>query len=614
MLGIIEIVPQRHGRVRDNLPRRTARPRRVSALRERVEMTTKDGGQEPPQRTMQSHVSWLDDVATGAANIFEVERAIEAALTTPTDSGPSIFVRHAAIAVAYRQDFSDGRHSFVPLMVSPETASSTEDGEPAERMRQPDNVLATWSEIVEATSHPFWTSRLRHLLSCCETEARKRVELARRAVPAYVALARLWRGTLDGCDALGAAMCIVRQFGLNALKNQVLEEAEASCRAIVDSVRPVPLGVVASLLRILAAESSYPKTVADIVLVVVNADRRPQLCDQFFGIWLSVCVDDAERRAVSERRVALWLDAAEAETGVRRAVFLQAAIECAGDAGLKELRDEATRRIQAMCLADFEMMGIRYGMVLRNEEVSEVIAPIINAPDLRSALGKLACFGPPSGIAAVNHAGAGEARLGNLFPTVRIGGDGLPRWEASSELDRVEYSQTEHVLLAIKLNVHFVAEALLRIAEKFGLPTVPELAAILEGPTTPPDLALAIAKSFGRFWAGDYEGAEFTVVPRIEAQVRRLLLAADVAIYRLQREQTPGQYPGLGWMLTRLQDHGLDQDWYRYLHTVLTNPVGMNHRNELSHGLVVDTSMLRAAMALQCALHLSILRGSPEVA
>jgi hypothetical protein len=144
------------------------------------------------------------------------------------------------------------------------------------------------------------------------------------------------------------------------------------------------------------------------------------------------------------------------------------------------------------------------------------------------------------------------------------------------------------------------------LPEHHGLPSLDELSAfIATSDIVDRPLAAALARSLHRWWAGDYEGAAFTAIPRIEALARELLLAADAAVYRLQRQQTPGQYAGLGYLLDMLRTGGLDESWYRYFRTVLFSPAGWNIRNELSHGFLDNVDFVVAALILQLALHLA---------
>lgn len=151
-----------------------------------------------------------------------------------------------------------------------------------------------------------------------------------------------------------------------------------------------------------------------------------------------------------------------------------------------------------------------------------------------------------------------------------------------------------------------IAEALERIRERHGIPTVADLAAhFLRNPIVPVHLAAALARSLQRYWAGDTEGAALTVLPQIEALARNLLLVENVGIYRRQRGQTPGQYPGLGFLLDAIaQDR--NASWHRFLRTFLASPSGINLRNEVLHGLA-QVGLVNAALLLQAAGYLAVL-------
>ena len=92
---------------------------------------------------------------------------------------------------------------------------------------------------------------------------------------------------------------------------------------------------------------------------------------------------------------------------------------------------------------------------------------------------------------------------------------------------------------------------------------------------------------------------------KIEALTRNLLIQADVGIYRLQRQQSPGQYPGLRFLLDELLKRGLDASWHRFMLVLCAHVVGFNFRNELSHGFILSVDDGLAALLLQAAAYLA---------
>jgi hypothetical protein len=110
------------------------------------------------------------------------------------------------------------------------------------------------------------------------------------------------------------------------------------------------------------------------------------------------------------------------------------------------------------------------------------------------------------------------------------------------------------------------------------------------------------------YWAGDFEGAVHTAVPRIEAAARALALELDQAAYQVARANEPGKDVGLGVLLSILEKVGLDPAWERFLRTFLTGPLGMNVRNDVAHGFVLrPPARETAALALRALAVLTLL-------
>ncbi len=168
---------------------------------------------------------------------------------------------------------------------------------------------------------------------------------------------------------------------------------------------------------------------------------------------------------------------------------------------------------------------------------------------------------------------------------------------------------------SIALHGGILADALDRVVAS-GRPGEDELALFLcHGGDGDLPLAAALARALGRYWNGDWEGCVHTAVPRIEAAARGLVLRLDLTAYRVARASEPGKYVGLGVLLSILARAGLDPAWERFLRTFLTGPLGMNVRNDVAHGFVVDPpSRETAALAVRAlALLVRLLTPEPEL-
>lgn len=512
-------------------------------------------------------------------------------------------------AMHYMIATDDGRVTFTPRYVF-----ATGGTDPVVVTSQPATVLSSWREGFAQLNLPMWRARLGHLLLEAGDvpsgrELRRHVE---DVVEAYLRTAGEVNEGLDKVEAIRAAAGLARGYGLKERRHQALSEMRDVGLQEAQAQEPVP-GVLLRCTAFLVAQGDVPVDVTSAVLDKAREIWQHDIhyLDEVIEQQIKLHKKDATRRAeLAAERVNSWLSAAAATEGLRRSFFLQNAIKLAGDSGDADLRALATARLQKMQAEDLQMRGISTTVLMREDQVAKHVRPVFETTDWRESLDRLARFGPPTGRAAA-HQAAARARLRTsvsmIFPAVLIGGDGLPRWTANTDEERLEYEAARNATFQLQFDGQQIAEALLRIPRRHGVPTEVELALHLsEGPALDLPAAAQLGRSLLRFWTGDYEGALFTAAPQVEKLAREILLNLDQAVYRLQRDRTPGQYMGLGALLSLLHDQSvLDDDWHSYLNLVLSAPVGWNLRNELAHGFLDGGGLVHAALVLHCCLHLA---------
>jgi hypothetical protein len=239
--------------------------------------------------------------------------------------------------------------------------------------------------------------------------------------------------------------------------------------------------------------------------------------------------------------------------------------------GLRSLVDEATTKLQAVNPEDLGLKPHGIPFTLPEEEAEKYFAAFAGVPSWEAALSLLL--------------------------------DGLPRFTASSDEERAEWLLAEHEVLRLRMQSGLTAEVLRRVWSRWGPLSQDALTAYLSQQAhVDPVLAASLARGFLRHFTGDFEGAMYTVTPKIEALARSIALACGRPLYRTQRAKTPGQYPGLGALLPDLRKAGLDESWYRFLHTYLASVAGTNMRNELLHGFIGEISEPASALILVSAL------------
>lgn len=554
----------------------------------------------------------IDRIDAAAAECtFVHEMSTRLALTEDEKSGP---LGKLGIAFEYgeaHENAAVGSH-FIPMLVTAEWCYPT----PLDQVD--DAYTALWIEAADRAQSPLARARLNDI--CWDGGfGPDRGERGRRAVDAYLehaeALAPYDDQQSDSLvpmarfDALKRAARIAGQLSDAARLARTCEAATAATRESVESSNYEP-GVALGLIEVLI-QARYDDAVIDELL---TAARERYASDRF--IFADVLQLELKRATTPEQEIALQrelvlngLAQADETEGLVRMHHLEHAVTMARDFGQADLANELTAKLQALGDEDLGFATQSVTTEIPRESVEEYLAQFTDAADWREALLRLV-YSPPSGNVTENREHeielARSAPLTRLFTRVLVGGDGLPRFTASSEDERREAALVSSEMLRANISALLLAQALTRIWEKWGPITGDDLTAFLgEQHHVKESTARGLARDFGRYFAGDFEGCAFCITPRLESLVRALVLAIPLPVYRTQRAATPGQYPGLGRLIPELQQAGLDESWSRFLQGFLANPMGANFRNELLHGFEDDPSAASATLLLVSALFLT---------
>lgn len=554
-------------------------------------------------------VDRLDAAAAGCSFVHEVHTRL--ALTEDEKAGSLGRLGMAFEFAEAHERTAVGSH-FIPMIVT------TDWCYPPLLDHVDAEYTSLWLEAADRAQSALARARLNDI--CWERGlGSDRGERGRRAADAY----------LEHADALNPyddhpADSLVTMARLEALKraariaSQLSDQArlarisEAATGAVSESLASsnyepgVALGLIETLI-----EAHYDDAAIDGLL---TAARERYANDRF--IVADVLQLELTRASTPGREVALQRELilnahaqADETEGLVRMHHLEHAVTMARDFGQPDLIKELTARLQALGDEDLGFVTQSVTTQIPREAVEEYLSRFTDAMDWREAFLRL-IHSPPSGDVAENREHESElarsAPLTRLFPRVLVGGDGLPRFTASSEDERREAALVNSEMLRASISALLLAQALERIWEKWGPITEDDLATFLgEHEHVKDSTARGLARDFGRYFADDFEGCAFCVAPRLESLVRALVLAIPLPVYRTQRAATPGQYPGLGRLIPELQQAGLDESWSRFLQGFLAKPMGSNYRNELLHGFEDDPSAAAATLLLVSALFLT---------
>ncbi|MGW0564149.1 DUF4209 domain-containing protein [Streptomyces sp. NPDC003016] len=564
---------------------------------------------------------WIDSAALAETSL-QAHREFNEKIPISEHEGPvesivdsSATRRAAAWAFAYHVQVveNDGkwRVQIVPYFQGPDSHSI-----PPQVSDVSDFGVEIWTALSVKTGSHFGKARLHHLLF--DRKVGQVRDHAILAAQSYLKLAGTWEKELDKGECLNIALRLARAVGKHDLADNVVSEMLTLATNVIagDANKP---GAATQILGPLISERVPPKALQGLLDAAIDRYDSPFIKAQFFSLKLRLHKGDAARSAIYSDLVQMWLDAAATATGLVRAGHLKTALQHAQASAVPHLIDRAASSLQALRNEDLGLTSFSASSAVSREEFESYLKPVIDCTDWQQALLHFAfTYGPATGSVENTRRNAAEyakhSVIADLATMELIGSDGLPRFSPQSDAEIEEVRLTRQESFTLQHMAPLLAIALHRIAETHGVPTEEDLASFFaQGELTDPELASSIARCFIRYWSGDPEGATFTIAPKVETLARNLVLALDAGVYKLQRNEKPGQYPGLGYLLGVLRKKDMDESWYRSILTICGNPAGgWNLRNEIAHGFIPAAGSPAAALLFQCVIYLWSLGAKPQ--
>ncbi len=272
--------------------------------------------------------------------------------------------------------------------------------------------------------------------------------------------------------------------------------------------------------------------------------------------------------------------------------------------------------MQSFDLADFDLKPLTVEVEVPREEADSHLRSYANSGSWEVALGRFGSEGPPSGDADDNVRLTKELAerhpLGRIFPTQILGPHGSVVAQAAGEDAHDRLDRAEHEAMRIRIWAPLGVEVLDTIKATFELPDRAGLTDFFATELIDREVAARIADGVARFLEGDDDGALHVLVPQLEAAIRGAAARAGVVVIKTPSGPAPGGVRGLRAILADLTGR-LDESWRRYLANALADPLGVNLRNQVSHGLHGPTTRNDVAIAIQIACHLRLWRRGEDL-
>jgi len=472
--------------------------------------------------------------------------------------------------------------------------------------------IEAWQAALATIDHPAVQARLGDLL--WERRAKPNPHLAAAvAVDGLLNLAanERWR-SMERVHFLSRALELATQMRDTARVSETIERLLAFAEgdlAGADGGPGLSLGALRPLVALPSGQRPddldamlqrvSEKYGADPYIVTAVADLRSPLMDA-----------DA-RQELRRAQVQEWRGRADEAGGMLRVHRLETALELARRYGcnveVKELRSE----LGAIGVEELELKEVGAEIELPPEEVERFLASFRDAPNWQHALGLLAAQPPPGGspdeIAAAVDRQMEEFPLQFLFGRALIGPDNATAiFRASTREEHHRLASAEQRAQHGRIWGMFCARALQRIGARDDKPSARKLAELLQGDFLDDETAERVACAIELFWEGCYDESAHVLAPRIERIMREMARQLGVPVVRAVE---PGREIGgvvmLGTLLREMTPAFPDQGWHAYLLNLLADPLGLNLRNSISHGLHGRVGPVDASLLVQAALFLA---------
>ncbi|GAA3763011.1 DUF4209 domain-containing protein [Salinactinospora qingdaonensis] len=546
----------------------------------------------------------IDSILSGIGVWHEFSVSVK---NSELDSG-SFFVQSTVMAFDYH----------FPHKEDPESPFSSMlmfDGK-----RYPPDITAVDNEIIDNwifafnnIDHPLLVSRIGDLIWVNGRTPGSHI-YAQRACRAYAELANA-----DGFS-IYQSDCIVRAIDI-AVKLNMKDITDLIDQAVfyVKEHFRLSSGAPGIPLRVLDRLSSLPKKISKkmgfSVYPLLGEAERLYVNDAFILEHIrdlmisSLRGQDEEIKKVAKSQIQSWVAEADRSTPLVKISHLKRAQELANSHGLSDDVQNIRLKIQNAMDEPDGMTDIYSEVRFSSEEYEASVENFINDSNLHSTLIGIGSYCPIPEKEQVEIEARDLIRqhpLRSLIKNVIVDDAGLPKKFIQGEESYFLHEVKQQEIIWTQMWGAFLPGILNRVADRFdSYPS--SLEDFFVSDFISPEIAKIIARGFSYFHEEKYDEALCIVTPRLEAVIREMCRQVGISVYIPPVGENLGEYKALGVLLSLLEEV-LPQRIRTYISLVLNDQVGINIRNRLCHGHIVEENQLEVALILHMALLLRCFR------
>lgn len=476
----------------------------------------------------------------------------------------------------------------------------------------PDGDVDGWVDLAESIQDPRAAARLRDLL-WERRQGGRPDQHARAACRALLELSadEQWED-MEAADGLVRGLELATSVRDDDLREDVVKRmcAVAEAEIASDENRPgIPLTLLSAIAEL--PEAALP---AGLPGLLEAAERRYGSDPHHFQTVLDLqarVADEGAVRDLRRRQVSRWREAAGDAEGILRMTWLEQALDLSRTHGLKKEAEEIRVELGSISDEDLDLKEVSVEAKIETAKVEEFIGSFLRSDDWKESLTRFGIYGPPGGEPDQVNERIAERRkkspLEFLVTRVRIDPDSSQTIvRATDDAMRERIAASEERMFPARFWGVMAVDILRRFADRYGQPGHDELTAFFTTPFIDGDTADRIARALDLWWQGHADEAAHLLAPRLETVIRQIARVLGLPVISEPADGRPGRTRPLGTLFTALEGRMPTAGWHEYLFFLLADPLGLNLRNVVAHGLRAKVSEDDAALLIHAACFLRL--------
>jgi hypothetical protein len=525
------------------------------------------------------------------------------------------------LSLAFVYDLIDPAHRDRRAVAGGPYATMIEDAEGTFPPRPADvleDVRAVWRSTSAAVPDPIITARIGDILYVAEGKAAH--EEGRAGAGALVRVARNesgW-GPLERAVSMARALEVMAELNDRAGLSAAVPDAVALVDGLLGQEHPGPPFIVARALIALKPKQR-PDDLDRLLDRVIERFTGESAEEGALALAASATNDGQRRQSLRRRHLELLIEGVTTAEALAKVSLLQRAIEFARRYGFDQEATTLLRQQQDLPKDSLGFETMETEVEVPTDAIRSEIDLFVGsqAADLLDALDRLGTFGPPGGSNSdidneVDEQTAAHPIAGLFTQQLFTGEASTPVFIANdAESKRLMGRGRQRQIHADFHGSVLIAPMIDAAAEHHGRPTHEDLTAHFATELIGPERAERIARSLQLFWDGHYDDAAHIIVPRLEGMLRDLARINGATIVKPARE---GRFAGviaLNTVMAKLRELYADAPWSDYLEALLCDPLALNLRNNIAHGLAGRVGRSNAALLIQAACYMALFRDPP---